>query len=84
MKEIIQGFENYIDDKINFFTKQVEIDSGMIKQQLNQYKIRYSYKKESEIIAVLKQNYNIILNNDCYIINPQIKQFNNYIVTKKS
>jgi hypothetical protein len=83
MNEIIQGFENYIDDKINFFNKQVEIDSGMIKQQLNQYKIRYSYKKEFEIIAALKQNYNIILNNDCYIINPQIKQFNNYIVSRK-
>jgi|LSQX01.2.fsa_nt_gb hypothetical protein len=83
MKEIIEGFENYIDDNINFFNKQVEIDSGMIKQQLNQYKIRYSAKKEFEIIEALKQNYNIILNNDSYIINPQVKRFNNYIVTKK-
>ena len=56
----------------------------MIKQQLNQYKIRYSYKKEFEIIEALKQNYNIELKNDFYVINPQIKQFNNYIVTKKA
>lgn len=56
----------------------------MIKQQLNQYKIRYSNKKECEIIAALKQNYNIELKNDSYVINPKIKQFNNYIVTKKA
>ena len=84
MNEIIKGFENYIDDKINFFNKRVEIDSEMIKQQLNQYNIRYSNKKECEIIAALKQNYNIELKNDSYVINPQIKQFNNYIVTKKA
>ena len=83
MNEIIKGFENYIDDKINFFNKRVEIDSEMIKQQLNQYNIRYSNKKECEIIAALKQNYNIELKNDFYVINPRIKQFNNYIVSRK-
>lgn len=83
MQEIIQGFENYIDDKINFFNKQVEIDSGIIKYQLNKQNIRYSNKKENELIEALKQNYNIELKNDSYIINPKIKQFNNYIVTRK-
>ena len=50
MQEIIQGFENYIDDKINFFNKQFEIDSGIIKQQLNQLYKKYYEQYSKDLV----------------------------------
>lgn len=82
MKEMIIGFSQYIDDQLRH-EKQCYIDSWNIKKTLNSMQIRYSKKIENELINELKKEYNLTIDNNAIVINPQIKQFNNYIVTKK-